>query len=707
MRRWKFKLKLSLKISLAVSIILIVSYITIFSSVLMRQYNESISEAETTAKDMISVYSDQIGTEIKSLENIGKTIRSFLEQEIKLGKKDRNSIIEVQRQLLENYPNLYGVAVTFEPNSFDGNDVAYIGQEGAGPSGELQSYVIRSNEGYKILQSKVAKTDFEWYVTPRISKKTYISNPKQYSIDGNEVNLVTLSVPILNENNVVLGVVSLDTEINIFQELIETMNPVGGTAQLLSAEGIFVANTESPDAIMKDARELGEPWITVTSAINNEKDINEYLYSDIIEGNVLEITSDIKIDGVNLGWRLCSTIPKDNITGSVRKEVISVYIKAIISLIITILFIILFINKIVKRIKYAENHLNTLSNGDLTKEINASMLNSNDEIGNMMRSMNVMQETLRNIVNNIQNECSIVAESIENTDIQIESLKEKIEDVSSTTEEIAAGMEETAASTEEVNASSMIMKNDIDSVVEEAENGVESSTLIANKASILKDDAIRLEKNAREVRRKLNDNLKVALEKSKSVEKINALTKGILEIAEQTNLLSLNAAIEAARAGEAGKGFCVVANEIKELAEVSRNNVKEIQSITSIVIESVEELKKSSLEVISFIDDQVIPDYQKLLSTGANYNDDADLFNNLFDGVKNVSCELLRNVESMVQAIDEITVAATEGAQGTLIITNKVEEVFNLSDSVMKNSKKTKVCTEKLLDEISRFKISK
>ena len=143
MRRWKFKLKLSLKISLAVSIILIVSYITIFSSVLMRQYNESISEAETTAKDMISVYSDQIGTEIKSLENIGKTIRSFLEQEIKLGKKDRNSIIEVQRQLLENYPNLYGVAVTFEPNSFDGNDVAYIGQEGAGPSGELQSYVIR------------------------------------------------------------------------------------------------------------------------------------------------------------------------------------------------------------------------------------------------------------------------------------------------------------------------------------------------------------------------------------------------------------------------------------------------------------------------------------------------------------------------------------------------------------------------------------
>ena len=147
-----------------------------------------------------------------------------------------------------------------------------------------------------------------------------------------------------------------------------------------------------------------------------------------------------------------------------------------------------------------------------------------------------------------------------------------------------------------------------------------------------------------------------------------------------------------------------MANEIKELADVSRSNVKEIQNITNVVVQSVEELKKSSLEVIAFIDNQVIPDYQKLLSTGVNYNDDADLFNNLLNGVKDVSCELLGNIEGMVEAIDEITVAATEGAEGTLIITDKVDEIVNLSDSVMKNSKKTKVCTEKLLSEISRFK---
>ncbi len=49
--------------------------------------------------------------------------------------------------------------------------------------------------------------------------------------------------------------------------------------------------------------------------------------------------------------------------------------------------------------------------------------------------------------------------------------------------------------------------------------------------------------------------LSEAIEKSKSVEKINVLSEAILKITEQTNLLALNAAIEAARAGEAGKGF--------------------------------------------------------------------------------------------------------------------------------------------------------
>ncbi len=96
--------------------------------------------------------------------------------------------------------------------------------------------------------------------------------------------------------------------------------------------------------------------------------------------------------------------------------------------------------------------------------------------------------------------------------------------------------------------------------------------------------------------------LSEAIEKSKSVEKINVLSEAILKITEQTNLLALNAAIEAARAGEAGKGFSVVAEEIRKLAEESNNTANEIQEITKIVVNAVENLANNSNKILTFID---------------------------------------------------------------------------------------------------------
>ena len=80
--------------------------------------------------------------------------------------------------------------------------------------------------------------------------------------------------------------------------------------------------------------------------------------------------------------------------------------------------------------------------------------------------------------------------------------------------------------------------------------------------------------------------LKQAIEESRSVEKVNELTGEILNISSQTNLLALNASIEAARAGEHGKGFAVVAEEIRTLADQSRESTEQINHVVNVLLDN-------------------------------------------------------------------------------------------------------------------------
>lgn len=89
---------------------------------------------------------------------------------------------------------------------------------------------------------------------------------------------------------------------------------------------------------------------------------------------------------------------------------------------------------------------------------------------------------------------------------------------------------------------------------------------------------------------------------NKDMEQIVKITKTISTIADQTNLLSLNASIEAAKAGEAGRGFSVVANEVKKLADQSKESSKEIKFIIDEILKKTGDTTKVAHNAkVSFI----------------------------------------------------------------------------------------------------------
>ncbi|GFO69966.1 methyl-accepting chemotaxis protein [Geomonas limicola] len=252
-------------------------------------------------------------------------------------------------------------------------------------------------------------------------------------------------------------------------------------------------------------------------------------------------------------------------------------------------------------------YLETMANGDLTQRI---VINRNNEISKMLRSLQNLQESMRNIISGIQSTANQLTSASGELSATSSKIAEGTGRASQQSDSVSTAVVEMATVSSDIALSCQKMAERAGSTESATRKGDET---IAHMAAIMGA-----------IEKSVVDTMDDVKALGTNSERIGDIIVAIQDIADQTNLLALNAAIEAARAGEQGRGFAVVADEVRRLAERTTTATREIQSIIGAlqgdvkkVVDSMERSAESvrtgsedvqhSSQAIAFIKEQISP----------------------------------------------------------------------------------------------------
>lgn len=306
---------------------------------------------------------------------------------------------------------------------------------------------------------------------------------------------------------------------------------------------------------------------------------------------------------------------------------------------------------LLQRLKRIGEVANAISNNDVSHRCS---LESNDFIGDMATSFNLMSHNLREMINRI----SGVSEELNSASSvmigEIEGTQSGVKQQQEDTESVASAMSSMNVS---VLQMSQQAQEALNSVNEANTATIEGAKVVNHTVSSIQTLAQQVEDAAEVIKRLEQDS-----------ETIGSILDVIKDIAEQTNLLALNAAIEAARAGEYGRGFAVVADEVRILASRTQDSTKEIET----TIEHLQVASQEAVEVMNNGRKKAVESVGQANKAGNSLKAIESSVSTIYEmntqiaSASDIQRQQADQVNSNVAQISEVAQSVSEGSEKTL-----------------------------------------